>query len=277
MKLEPPKNPNYCATVTRIRSLVKLNNSDFLQGVPLFGLQAIVSLDSQVGDLGVLFPAECQLSTDYSSYNNLYRHNTLNRDLDAKGYLEDSRRIRAIKLRGNVSNALFMPLESLSFTGVNIADLKEGDEFDELNGIEICKKYEIIRRVGSGQAKQPKTTRIDQRLFPQQTDVSQWFRMEHTVPDDTWVVATQKLHGANIRIGNIPVARKLSWIEKIAKKIGIRVSDQEYAIIYGSHKVVKDANNPDQVHFYSLELTSISKTVNLITWIRIKLLGLRVF
>lgn len=254
--MNPPKSPNYCATVVAIRALTKLPNSDFLQGVPLFGLQAIVGLDAKVGDIGIVFPSECQLSTEYSTYNNLYRHNTLNRDPDAKGYLEDNRRIRAIRLRGNRSDALFMPLESLAFTGYDISSLKEGDEFDELLGHEICRKYEIERKAGTSAAGQVKNTRIDQRLFPQQTDVSHWFRQEKTISEDAWLTVTQKLHGANIRVGHIPVARKLSLLERIADRLGIKVSKYEYSMVYGSHKVIKDSNNPDQRHFYDSDIWS---------------------
>ena len=237
-----------------VKNLNKLENSDRLQGIPLFGLQAITDLSTKIGDIGIVFPAEAQLSVEYTKYNNLYRHGNLNEDPGKVGYLEDNRRIRAIKLRGNQSDALFMPLESLAFTGINITELKESDEFDTLNDIEICRKYEVARRGSSLRIQVKKDSRVEEKFFPKQTDVTQWLKIVDGIPDDEWVVLTQKLHGSNIRVGNIPVTRKLSLLERLAKRIGIKIQDREYSMVYGSHNVTKDANNPNQRHFYDSDV-----------------------
>src|SRR3990167_10182587 len=144
MKLEVKHNPNYAATVVRIHTVVPLENSDNLVGLPFFGLQAVVTRDSvKEGDLGILFVAEAQLSEDYCRLNSLFRHENLNIEPNKKGYLEDNRRVRAIKLRGNRSDALFMPLISLMWVDDNnpywFTALKEGDQFDTINGHEICR------------------------------------------------------------------------------------------------------------------------------------------
>lgn len=254
MKLDPPRNPNYAAMVVRVKSLVPLPNADRLLGLPLFGMQAIVGLNTQVGDLGVLFPTECQLSEEYCRENNLFRHAELNADKKTVGYLEDNRRVKAIKLRGNVSNALFMPLDSLAFAGT--ADLQEGDTFDTLNGHEICCKYEVLTRVSGGANRQLKKQdqRVDARMFPEQSDVHHWLREVEHVAADAMCVITQKLHGCNIRIGNVLVKRKLSLVERVSKFFGARVQDQEYSMVYGSHHAIKDANNPAQQHFYDYDV-----------------------
>ena len=89
----------------------------------------------------MLFTAESQLSLEFASKNNLHRHGDLNEDESESGYLEDSRRVKAIKLRGHQSNALFLPFQALEYTGVTLNDLNEGDTFDKLNGHDIVKKY----------------------------------------------------------------------------------------------------------------------------------------
>lgn len=251
MKLEQPINPNYAATVFRVKTLVKLPNSDNLQGIPAFGLQAIVDMQTQVGDLGVLFPTECQLSDAYVKNNSLYRHSELNADPAHKGYLEDNRRVRALRLRGNRSDALFMPLESLAFTGVKIEELQEGMSFDVLNDVEICKKYEVRRREPRHVTNKKKIEkRVDEKMFPEHFDSLQFLRVVESLDPNLDCVITQKLHGTSIRVGNVPVKRKLTWLEKLAQKVGVNVATTEYAMVYGSRKVIKDANNPNQQHYY---------------------------
>lgn len=261
MKLEPPINANYCATVVRVKTLVDLPNADRLKGLPLFGLQAIVGLNTEVGELGILFPAEVQLSVGYACSNNLMRHSELNDDKTAVGYLEDNRRVRALRLRGSRSDALFMPLSSLNdlISIKSVAMLTEGDQFDAIDGVEICRKY--VRRVRhhdgfSGNLKKRKDPRVDPRQFPEHFDSLQYLRICDGIPDDTQFIVTQKLHGTSIRVGNVQVTRPLTWIEKIAKWFGARVELTEFASVYGSRKVIKDSNNPLQDHYYDSDLWS---------------------
>lgn len=151
MKLDKPQNENYAAVIVKVKSLTPLEGLDNLVGAHFFGYQAIVSKDVKVGDVGVLFTAETQLSKDFTKQNSLYRHAELNKNTDKTGFIEDNRRVRAIKLRGNVSNALFMSLDSLSWTKANVDKLEEGDTFDTLNGKEICNKF-VRKTKGSNRA-----------------------------------------------------------------------------------------------------------------------------
>ena len=64
MNLKKPVNENYAAVVTTIRAINKLDNCDNVVAVPIFGYQAIVSKDTQVGDLVLVFTAETQLSDE---------------------------------------------------------------------------------------------------------------------------------------------------------------------------------------------------------------------
>jgi hypothetical protein len=96
------------------------------------GMKAIVQKNVQIGDIGILFPTESQLSEKFCTMNNIYRHEHLNKNPAIKGYIEDSRRVKAVKFRGNESNALFMPLESLSYLNFDITTLHVGDKFNEI-------------------------------------------------------------------------------------------------------------------------------------------------
>jgi hypothetical protein len=183
------------------------------------------------------------------------------------GYLEDNRRVRAIKLRGNVSNALVLPMECLMrFVGRSDVfdaamavreDFKDGDTFDRLGDHEICRKYVVKTREPRGmQARVKAEPRVDAKLFPEHFDSPNYFRVDRTINPEAHAVVTQKLHGTSIRIGNTLVKRRLSWIERFLKMWGIEIQEYEYAMVYGSRKVIKDVNNPNQNHFYDHDLWS---------------------
>ncbi|WP_280485418.1 RNA ligase family protein [Nocardia cyriacigeorgica] len=259
MKFDTPKNNNYAAVITSVKAVVTLPNRDRIVAVPLFGHQAIVQKGWEPGDLGVFIPAEAQLSHEYASVNNMYRHGHLNADPGVTGYLEDNRRVKAIKLGGHRSNALFMPLSSLEFTGVNIGELKEGDTFDTINGHEIVRKYEVrpAKEASTKGNQPPKVRRVEERMFPQHIDTDNYWRNEHKIESAEYITVTQKLHGTSIRVGNTMVSRKLSWRERIARKLGATVQELRYENVYGSRRVIKDANDPDQVHFYDQDIWTI--------------------
>jgi hypothetical protein len=256
MKLKEPENKNYAATIVRIDHLNPLVKSDNLLGAPLLGMQAVVSKDTEIGTVGVVFVAGTQLSDEYCARNNLYRHKEFNEDKEQAGFIEDNRRVKAIKLRGNRSDALFMPLSSLAYTKVDLSELKVGDAFEELNGFEICKKYEVKRKsVPTHEKNKHKVfERVDEKLFPRHYDTAQYYRVLDTFKPYTEIIVTQKLHGTLLRFSNIPVKRKLSVIEKAVRKLGVKVQQEEYAHVYGSNRVIKDANNEKQMHFYGSDI-----------------------
>lgn len=256
MKLKEPENKNYAATIVKIEHLNPLVNSDNLLGAPLLGMQAVVSKETEIGTVGVVFVAGTQLSDEYCARNNLYRHKEFNEDKEQAGFIEDNRRVKAIKLRGNRSDALFMPLSSLSYTKVDLSEFKIGDAFEELNGFEICKKYEVKRKsIPMHEKNKHKVfNRVDEKLFPRHYDTAQYYRVLDTFKPYTEIVVTQKLHGTLLRFSNIPVKRKLTLKEKLAKTLGVKVQQEEYAHVYGSNRVIKDANNKNQQHFYGSDI-----------------------
>lgn len=257
MKIDKPINPNYCATVVEIKNTFPLEGFDNLVGATIFGFQVLVS-KSDIGKVGVFFSCETQLSDEYCYENNLYREDSrtgnLNKDASSKGYLGKNRRIKALKLKGNVSNGLFMPLESLSFTKVESL-LKLGDEFDNLNGKEICKKYEIPKKVGRQQNIIDRGfVRADKKFMPEHIDTENFFKNYTRIPLNSEVYITQKIHGTSVRVGHTLVNHKPTTIEKIASWFGAKIIKTEYDYLYGSRKVIKDVNNPNQEHYYETDI-----------------------
>ncbi|GAB4588679.1 RNA ligase family protein [Nocardia sp. IFM 10818] len=259
MKLDTPINPNYAAVITKVPAVVPLEGRDRIVGLPLYGHQAIVSKGWQPGDLGVFIPAECQLSSEFASANNMFRHSELNSDPGVKGYLEDNARVKAIRLGGHRSNAMFLPLSSLAYTGVDVSQFREGDTFDHIGGYEILRKYEVRKpRAASTAGNQaPKPRRVDKKHFPEHIDTSNYWRFQHVISPDTYVWVTQKLHGTSIRVGHTIVQRKLSWVERLARKLGAKVQETQYSPVYGSRRSIKDARDPDQQNFYDTDIWTI--------------------
>lgn len=260
MKLAQPVNANYAAVVVQITAINPLENCDNVVGTPLLGYQAIVSKDTKVGDIGIVFPAETQLSSDYCKYNNLYAHSEFNADPSVKGYINDKGRVKAVKFRGHRSDALFMPLTSLlcfkNVFGSDIAELKVGDVFDNFVGNVVCQKY-VIKVPESKVEKNKlakKEPRVDEKFLPRHFDTDNYFRNKDAIPAGTQVIVTAKLHGTSVRLGNVPVKRELKWYERLAKRFGVNVQEWQHDYIAGSRRVVKDPKDNDQNHFYATDV-----------------------
>lgn len=256
MKLDKPANLNYAATVIKVGTIVDLPGLDNLVGIPVLGHVALTTRGKQIGDLALAFTAETQLSDSYARENDLFRDETLNKHGD-KGYLEKTARIRALKLRGHVSNALLMPLDSVSWTGIDPYQLEEGDTFDVLNGHPICKKYEIPVKAGSRPATKLAKAfkRVTDKVFPMHLDTDNYFRSKHLVKNSSEAIITQKLHGTSWRGGRVPVLReKGRWERFVNRFLGVSTPDHEYDVIFGSRKVIKDPKSTTQNHYYKQDL-----------------------
>lgn len=252
MKFDTIKNANYVATVVRVAALEKLDGLDNLRGLRMFGMQALVGKDVQVGDVGVLFSTEVQLSEEFARANNLHRHSDRNADQTQTGYLEDNRRVKAIKFRGNRSDSLFMPLTAFAYLGIKPDAFTVGDSFDSIDGHEICRKF-LLKIPGEFKGTQAKVRRVDLKVFPMHIDSENYWRNAHKIPHDAPIVVTQKLHGTSVRYGTVPVARTKGWFEKLLNKLGFPTLETQYKFVVGSRTVVKSVDlsaEEGKEHFY---------------------------
>ena len=253
MKYDPVKNPNYVATVVEVdasdlRALAGLDN---LVGYTKFGMQALVSTDTTPG-LYLLFSTEVQLSPEFAKANNLYRDGLSNADPLKTGYLEQNRRVKAIKLRGHRSESLLMPLDALGYllSKKDLAALREGDVFDSIAGHEVCRKYLVRepKQHTGGQAK-ARVRRVDTKAFPEHLDSENYFRNAHKVPQDAPVVVSHKLHGTSVRYGNVPALVEQAWWERLLR----RRPRYAHQFVVGSRRVVKSVDlkgDDGQQHYY---------------------------
>jgi len=262
MTLEIKDSANYAAAVIRVPKPFPLPNADRLVGVGVFGYTVITAKDGDIreGDLAVFFPAESQLSEELTRHANLYRHSEFNMDPTQQGYLEDNRRVRALKLRGTVSNGLLLPVivvESLIAPSV-IGTLKEGDTFDTINGVEISRKFRVKEPQAAKDRSAAKVAkafkRVDAALFPVHIETDQYLRNEQIISDDEILIVTQKLHGTSWRGTKTLVRNELKWYERVLKKWGVRIQERSFDHLAGSRQVIKDPKSQTQNHFYKTDL-----------------------
>ena len=234
---------SYCGYITNIKNLRKHPNADRLQLGECFGNTVCVSLDYTDNQIGVYFPSDGQLSVEFCEQNNLVRK----KDADGKnigGYLDpDKRNITAIKLRGEKSDGLFLPVECLGYTGININELKAGDSITIVNGHEICTKY-IPRSHKSEVIKSGNKTRKRKvpiaPLFTEHADTEQ---LAYNLDAFKWgdqIEITLKMHGTSQRTAYIPVLKgyKRNFLDKLFKRDGKPIYDWGY--VSGTRRTVLD-------------------------------------
>ncbi len=198
----------YCAYITTIKEIHKHSNADRLQCCKIFGNNVIVDMSYAAGDRVIYFPVDGQLSKEFANDNNLVRRKDENGN-NVGGYLEpDKRNIRALKLRGEKSDGLVLPIAVLA-KYTDIASLKDGDQITVLDGQEICKKY-IPRgsnRTHSGGVKVSKNKKeehhkISYPFFTEHIDTEQLAYNQQAFRENDIIYLTRKLHGTSFRVSN---------------------------------------------------------------------------
>lgn len=229
---------SYSGYITKLQDVRPHPNADRLQLATVFGNQVVVPLDYKEGDIGVYFPADGRLGVEFAEANNLVRKKD-----GTGGYLDPNKRhIRSIKLRGEFSDGLFLPLESLKeFTDID--KLAVGDIVKEYNGIKICEKYVPYQRPRSEHAQeQPKKKKKKSEFiqFEEHKDTKQLAYSLNEFKEGDLCYITHKLHGTSgrttytLREKELP----LKWYERLFKRKPRVV--REYAVATGTRRRVLD-------------------------------------
>lgn len=195
----------YKAYITTLKNVRKHPNADKLLLGDCFGNTVCVSTEYQEGQIGIYFPTDGQVSIEYAEYNNLLRKKD-DAGNNIGGYMDPNKRnVCTIKLRGEKSDGLFMPLESLAWAG-DISTLKVGDTIDIWNGKEICKKYIPVRKNkttggGAGSRAIRKAKHSIAPTFFEHADTEQLaYNLSAFKPGDE-IEITLKMHGTSQRTG----------------------------------------------------------------------------
>lgn len=231
--------------VVEVQKLRPHTNADKMQIATFFGNDTCIDLNTKIGDIGIYFPTDLQLSVEFAEYNNLLRK----KDAEGNsigGYMDpDKRNVTSIRLRGEKSDGLFLPITCLDycFEDGAAAHLKIGDTIDVVNGHDICIKY-IPRRnparmgnINEGNKTRKKKVAVAP-LFTEHADTEQLAYNLAAFKSGDLVEITLKMHGTSQRTAYLPVFKgyKRSFMDKIMRREGTPIYDWGY--VSGTRRVV---------------------------------------
>lgn len=245
MQLEIKKgSENYACSIVKLPVKQKVEGLDNLVKVTIFGNDILTQKSAPEDELYLFFPAECAISKEYLFRNNEFREVQLNEDKSKKGYFEPSGRVKAVKFKGVISTGYLAPIDTLVglLSVAEVENLREGDEFTDIDGTSICEKY-VIKHMQSSTPGEPKDKSFNKlsshlirnqfRLHQETSHLAK--NLHHLHPEDI-IVITDKWHGSSVILAKVLVKKQLTWYQRLLNKIGGQISDSEYGWIYSSGK-----------------------------------------
>ena len=236
----------YCGYVTNLKNVRPHPNADRLVLADCFINTVCVAKDKYTeGQLGVYFPTDGQLDMEFCEKNGLLAvyENGVN---VSGGYMDPAKRnVKAIKLRGEKSDGLFLPLECLAYTGIDISQFQPGDQITVVNGKNICQKYipkEQSRTRSAANANPNKqAVKVKYQTTPtffEHKDTEQLAYNLHMFKPGDEIEITLKMHGTSQRTGyhKVHVGYKRTLLDKILRRPGTPIYDWGYA--HGTRRTV---------------------------------------
>lgn len=253
MELVKSKNANinYLAKIVDIQTFTPHPDPETtkLKCTHINGYNIVVGIDSEPG-IYIYFPTSCEINSELLSYANLYRHKERNRDENKSGFFEDNGRVKAIKLRGVISEGFLLEWNVFNnFLFDNILQTIEPQinlEFDSIKCgdkvLWICKKY-IIKTETSHTAKESryqkkvkKFNRVIDTQFRFHYETSILKKLVNPIKPDDLISITSKIHGTSGISAYVLCKKPVKWY-KFWKKYDI-----DYDYLYASRSVIKNAN-----------------------------------
>ena len=191
----------YYALVTKLQNVRKDENSNNLYLAECFFEGVIVGPNSYTGQEILYLPTDGKIERWFGDKLKLFRKN-----LDGTpqgGYVDDNAHVKAIKLRGNQSSGIVVPLDRIYEVWGN-QGWQDGDKVTQINGKEFCSKY--IPRTKKSPNLTPKTSYKGRKAegvvypeFSMHTDTEQLaYNLDKFHPGDQ-ISITLKLHGTSQR------------------------------------------------------------------------------
>ena len=228
----------YKVYVTELKNVRPHPNADRLVLADCFGNTVCVTKESKEGDIGVYFPEGGQVSLEFAEVNNLLRKKD-DAGNNIGGYMDERRKVTAIRLRGEKSDGLYLPLTCLESFG-DISTLSIGDSVEVFNGHEIATKYVVKTAVNySGGGNRTRKIKVEvSPLFAEHADTEQLaYNLSAFKPGDQ-IEITLKMHGTSQRTGYLPVFKgyKRTFWDKILRREGTPIYDWGY--VSGTRRTV---------------------------------------
>lgn len=198
---------SYEPSICSLTFVHKHPNADRLQVAQAAGNQVIVGLNVKNGDVGVYFPPDGQLSPEFAAAHKLTK--------ELGGYLENNRRVRAIRLRGQESCGIWLSLDCL--VGLNSerrADMMNpNSEVWRLFVTKYATPATIRAKLGSANNQRART---ETKFFRKHFNTSALTaNTGHIYPPDAAIYITEKLHGTSMRFGYVLEIEPLSLWRRI--------------------------------------------------------------
>jgi RNA ligase (TIGR02306 family) len=213
--------------VVKIDSIENHPNADRMELAMIGGYQVCVQYGAFVaGDLAIYIPVD----------------SILNEELESLIFGPDSKvklhkhRVRAIKLRGAVSQGMLIPRElAAQYPGCSTMDyaglIKVG--MDVTKALGITKYQPPVRHIAQGLSGKNAPKRHHHPDFKKYTSINQFRKYWDAFEDIEAVYVTEKLHGTNFRCGWVPFRPRTFW-QKVKNIFGLNKS---WEFVYGSHNV----------------------------------------
>lgn len=202
-------------TVNKITDIQPIVKADKIELATVLGWQCIVGKDQyKVGNLVVFIPPDSILPSKMVEDHKLE-------------FLRKNGRVGVLKMRGVVSQGLVLP---------NFGNWKEGEEISKILGITKWEEADAGLSTGS-KGKQPRLTskkKLNPNFF-KYNDIENIRNYPGAFKPFDEVVITEKVHGANARIGWLPLGKGfINWVKKLF--------GQTHELVYGSRTVQISGN-----------------------------------
>ena len=248
----PNFNVNYAAKIIEIKEFHAHSNPEVtrLKCCKVDGFNIITGIDSEPG-FYIYFPVECCIDKEFLSKNNLFRKSEFNVDSSKTGMFEEKGRVKAIRLKGEISEGFIIPIKSLSIyleiPDSDFSDIEINKDFDTINGKLLCKKYipkyqktpGISRGKQGKQAKKKADAEIVEGQFHFHIDTTLLKKCPYVIKPDSLISITAKVHGTSGISANVIVKKPLPrtlW-DKLSRKTRYT---EEYYSFCTSRKVIQD-------------------------------------
>lgn len=276
MKLIKSKNHeiNYLSKIIEIKNFLPHPNPEVekLKCATVDGFNVLVGIDSKPG-LYVYFPTSSKINHKFLSFACLYKDNSLNMDQTKNGMFESNGRVRAIKLKGCVSEGFLIEAYILSnyinylFNTQEKYDFQCGSEFDTItdNGKEewlSCKYVVETKSTNTNsttkrQKNIKKYPRLREDQFKFHYDTVRIEKLPGIIAPNDIIHISSKWHGTSGITARILCKTKETWIQKLLTK-WFNLCWDKYDYIYSSRSVVKNKyyNTNDIHNFYGDDVWS---------------------
>lgn len=228
------------ANIGRLK-LTEIPGAKTLQLAHYGGLPFVVGKEYNETDLYVIFMPDGQLGEVFANH-----HDLIDRGLDKDGkklggYFGKNRKVRSLKLmKGQVTSVGFvMPLSCLEPWG-DTSKLKEGDEVDTFNGIDIAHKFLVTGKKFNVRGLKVNRRNVDG--FNEHPDTKQFYQKVQEIEPGSLLNISLKIDGTSARYGYLPVTEHMNWWERFLNRF-VPLNKTKYTFVIGTRRVVLEPSN----------------------------------